>query len=154
MSIESGEYRITNRLAGLAIELVEDNKIIGEYIDPGPSQTWIVKRTQGDKVHIVSKEDGKLVGFEGEPKEGVQIIARNTREAPKVWHIKPAAEDSPPNYKIRLHGTPWVIAFTRDNLQPGTPAILQREKVPEDISQVWGFTKRESCSQELSRFIL
>ncbi|KAF8261311.1 hypothetical protein EI94DRAFT_812875 [Lactarius quietus] len=39
MSIVSGEYRITNRLAGLAVELAEDNKLIGEYISPGPLQT-------------------------------------------------------------------------------------------------------------------
>jgi len=147
MSIESRKpYRIMNRLAGLAIYLSEeDNRsLIGEYVEPVDRQTWIpviVPSAGADGVFIKSKETGEYIGFEGDPKVGVKVIAGD-RSIAKLWVIQ--VKPSDPDYKIKLHHDPsYVIEFPMTNLQPGTHARLARDQHQEDghLNQVWVFTK-------------
>lgn len=121
-----------NKLAGLSWYLSDHKSVIGKYADPSVREKWVVEYIDEHRAHIKSKADNLYVGFEGDPKEGVKIIVGG-RHIAKVWEVKP---DSPPDYKIKLDGTKWAIAFDKDYFV-GMPAILQEGVFPEKINQVW-----------------
>jgi len=137
MSILAGKpHRILNKLAGLALFLSRDSHkdIIGEYVEPGSREAWIIDHLPEGGAHIRSEANGQFVGFDGPPKDGVHLIVSNT---PKVWNILP---DHSPDYKIKLHNTDFVISFTAHNIHPGMPAILEKNKAHDDKNQVWVIT--------------
>lgn len=137
--MSSISYKIMNKLAGLSMYLSSDNKsIVGEYTESVDNrENWTVERTHVGSVtaRIKSKQNGLYVGYEGSPGQGVKIIV-GADQVNKLWDIDP---DSPPDYKIKVHGTHWVIAFDK-NYYPGIPATLEWENIPEEINQVWDFS--------------
>ncbi|KAF8273959.1 hypothetical protein EI94DRAFT_1794599 [Lactarius quietus] len=116
--------------------LQSDNKsLIGEYVEYVDRESWILEFVPGG-AHIKSKANGLYVGFEGDAKEGVKVIVGNHSIA-KVWDIKP---DHPPDYKVKLHDSPFVLEFPKNNLHPGTNAQLGRDH-GEETNQIWVITK-------------
>ncbi|KAN0133494.1 hypothetical protein V8E53_008662 [Lactarius tabidus] len=125
-------FVIMNKLAGLSWYLSDEKAVIGRYTDPTDREKWVVEYLDDRRAYIKSKEDNLFVGFDGVPGEGVKIVVGG-RHIAKIWDVTP---DHPPDYKIRLHGTNWVIAFDA-NYFVGIPATLQEENFPEKINQVW-----------------
>ncbi|KAF8261315.1 hypothetical protein EI94DRAFT_1810451 [Lactarius quietus] len=134
-------YRIANKLAGLALQVPSSDDqpfIEGQWVEPIDAQAWFVEPFEGGLL-IRSKENGKYFGVELTPLEGVPLIAVD-REFAKVWEFE---KRGPLNYRIRLRGTPLVIEFSKDNLQPGTQAKLAFE-YPEETNKVWVINEGES----------
>lgn len=109
-------------------------------------------------------EQPVYIGFSGIPLEGVKLIA-GPRENARIWDIQP---DVPPSNKychyilslflslisfdrIRLQGTPFMMEFPRNNLDPGTHAQLGLPILDGSDNQTWIVIIRESYSHELPR---
>ncbi|KAF8261324.1 hypothetical protein EI94DRAFT_1810470 [Lactarius quietus] len=139
MQIESGfSFKIVNKMAGLALQLSADDQksIIGERVFPFPleAQIWTIERVD-DGFLIISKANGKYIGTEFSPLEGVKLVVVDRGDA-KVWNIR---RDSPPNFMIGLREFPFVIEFPISNLKPGTKAQLG-PAFPED-NRLWILTQ-------------
>ena len=99
--------------------------------------------------------------------EGVKLIA-GPREDARIWDIQP---DVPPSNKydhhilslysllssisfdrIRLQGSPFMLEFPKNNLDPGTHAQLGLPFLDGSTNQTWVvMINRESYSHELPR---
>lgn len=136
MSLEPGEYRITNKKVPLVLSLSDNDQrsVIAEDRGSPDNQTWIILKVDEGTVQIISKTNKQFLGPDI-PVPGARLVV-SPQNRNKFWEVIPDGS----GFTFRLSGMPWVIQFPDGNFGPGAPAILGMPD-PVTPNKVWTVTK-------------
>ncbi|KAG1728372.1 carbohydrate-binding module family 13 protein [Suillus paluster] len=136
-------YTLRNCKGGTVLDLSggDDRSIIGYHDHNGPNQAWIFEQRGHGEDHgwfIKSVGSGQFLGFEGELRDGVQVIATSS---PAKWDVRDSDVPGVQGIRILAHRTNFSVDLS-DNGNPTEGTKVELWGSWEAANQIWALVSR------------